>query len=388
MRVLLAAIGALALLDSFVASRGIIGLALIRSARGVVVRAAAGVSAIIVAAADAGADHALAGSLVGAAVLLAVSALRRLDPDARYVVPGAATTLQTGLLAGAGQPVCVRPRGPVRGAIVIAHGTGNDRIFALWAVVDAAVQPGWCVVTAHLPGHGRGSTDVFSAAAARERVAALASTARTLTAGGPVVLVGQSLGAAVSLDVLVDGAAPGRAPPTPVMDACVAVSAPLQVKVGWRVLRELAVVSRPGASVALRYGTLREVLPAMGRFRRDAFPIRTASSAAYPAVVGQALAGLDLPARLTAARGRLPPVLLVNGTVDGLVSLVDAQVYADALGATALDDATRGKTAFWWVRGVCHADPLLDPAVLAGMFAWLDDACPDGRVAGERARDG
>jgi hypothetical protein len=145
---------------------------------------------------------------------------------------------------------------------------------------------------------------------------------------------------------------------------------------------------RPGASVALRYGTLREVLPAMGRFRRDAFPIRTASSAPYPAVVGQALAGLDLPARLTAARGRLPPVLLVNGTVDGLVSLVDAQVYADALGATALDDATRGKTAFWWVRGVCHADPLLDPTVLAGLFAWLDDACFDGQMADERARDG
>lgn len=388
MRVLLAALGALALLDALVASRGILGLALLRSARGVVARAVVGVLAIVGVAADVGADHALVGSLAGAAALLVVSALRRLDPDARYVVPGAATTWQTELLAGAGQPVCVRPRGPVRGAIVIAHGTGNDRIFALWALIDAAVERGWCVVTAHLPGHGRGSTDVFSAAAARERVAALAATARTLSAGGPVVLVGQSLGAAVSLDVLADGAAPGRAPPTQVMDACVAVSAPLQVKVGWRVLLELAIVTRPGAFVALRYGTLREVLPAMGRFRREAFPIRTASSASYPAVVGQALAGLDLPARLTAARGRVPPVLLVNGTMDGLVSLADAQVYADALGATALEDATRGTTACWWVPGVCHADPLLDPAVLAGMFAWIDDACFDGPMANERVHDG
>jgi hypothetical protein len=187
---------------------------------------------------------------------------------------------------------------------------------------------------------------------------------------------------------LADGAAPGRSPPTQVMDACVAVSTPLQVKVGWRVLLELAIVTRPGAFVALRYGTLREVLPAMGRFRREAFPIRTASSAPYPAVVGQALAGLDLPARLTAARGRVPPVLLVNGTIDGLVSLADARVYADALGATAREDATRGTTTFWWVPGVGHADPLLDPAVLDGMFAWLDDACPDGGVAGEGARDG
>jgi pimeloyl-ACP methyl ester carboxylesterase len=388
-QVALGALSAIVSLDAVFAARGIIGLAVVRDRRGWPVRLALGVAlaaylgwiaastpglggvAAVLAAAGAGP--------LAIAALLAISALRRLDPDAPYVMPDRqGSNRRVVALSGDGQPICVRPVGAARGVLVLAHGTGNDRIFAFWPLIDLAVARGWCVVTANLPGHGRGDTDVFSAEAARDRLAAMVTAARALDVG-PVVLVGQSLGAALALDAVARRAV--------AVDACVSVSAPVHVSVGARVALELGVVLRPGAYQALRYGTLAEVLPAMGSFRRAAFPIRTGSSVSYVALVRDVVVGLWLPARLAAARGGLPPTLLVNGTLDGVVSVADASVYADAIGAARWGGAgAPPAVAAWWASRVHHADPLLDPTVNAGIFQWIDAVVGASPSAASAAR--
>ncbi len=291
---------------------------------------------------------------VGAALALVVTAAltarRRLDPDARFTPGGPGVTS----LDAGGAALRLDPAGPVKAAVVLVHGTGNDRLYGFWYLIDALRGAGYRVVTAHLPGHGRGGDDRFGVVEARARIDALGAAARD-DHDGPVIALGQSLGGALVLDAVARGAA---------FDAFVAVSAPCEVAPGAAVLRELGALRRAAVYRTLRYGSLLEVLPAAGSFRRAEFPVRVAGSGSYVDAVKRAVAELALVDRLRAAGGSLGPTLLVHGLDDGVVPVAQARALADAMGDAA---------DVMLVPGVHHLDPLFDAALVEAVVRWLDD---------------
>ncbi|MFN3429805.1 MAG: alpha/beta hydrolase, partial [Candidatus Sericytochromatia bacterium] len=246
-----------------------------------------------------------------------------------------------------------RPAGAPAFALALWHGGGNDRVWGFWALIEAVLEAGGAVTTAHLPGHGPGR-DAFSLSAARSRLAALLTHADRLAPH--TALLGQSMGGALVLDGLAGGLRPDRA---------IVVSAPLAIPLGPGLLRELGFWWGPEARRARRYVSAIEALPAFGPFRRARFPVRAAEP--YVAAFRRALAELDLERRLAAGRAQLPPVLLVHGTHDGVIPYFHAERLA-----AALNDAGTLRP----VPGGHHFNPLLRDDVLGPVLDWARAASP------------
>lgn len=294
------------------------------------------------------------GALLAIVVIAALSASHRLCPDARYL-PGAERKAESLPLPDGGEALFLPAARAPRAVVVVVHGTGNDRLFGLWRFLDGAHDARLAVLTANLPGHGVGGTDSFTLDACRRRLDALASVARTRSRGAPVVLVGQSLGAALVLDAWARG--------LPV-DGAVSVSAPLEVRVGAGLLRELGALAHAAVWSTLRYGTLAEVLPAAGSFRRSEFPVRVTEPGSYVDAVARAAAAMALPERLRdkPRTANAPPILLVHGRDDGVVPFAQAEVLATALGDRA---------SLLFPSGIHHLDPLFDERTLAAILDWI-----------------
>lgn len=255
--------------------------------------------------------------------------------------------------------------------VVLAHGGGNDRLYGMWYLVDCLTRRGLQVLTAHLPGHGRGGQDVFTLEAGRGRLDLLVTRARELAGQGRVVILGQSLGASLALDLTARG--------VPV-DAVVSVSAPVTLNLGPGLLRELCAFFRPAVYGALAYGNPYEALPAVGWFKREAFPIRVCDEinphagvissraqrkppdVSYVRAFEQALSQMALDRRLQTDGC---PVLLVQGDRDGVVPAEQARCLAQIMGKRArLLAYTR----------VTHLDGLLDRRVVGDILQWVEQA--------------
>lgn len=300
-------------------------------------------------------------TLSGAAMAVGAACFLHRDPERRFRPPGGkglrAESLPIADHADA-KPLLLSPDpGPPdhreRCVVVFAHGGGNDRLFGMWYLADALLAAGHTVLAGHLPGHGRGGTDRFALSEARTRIDALVAEATRIGDGAPVAVVGQSIGAAVALDQLARGVAPG---------AVVAVSAPADgLGVGARLATEALALLRPPAYHALRYGNPYAILPAAGGFKRRLYPIRVRPGESYLDTFDRVVKEMELPRRLAEATDG--SALLVHGGLDGVIPVQQVHLLADALGDRAelavFDRAT-------------HLDPLLDREIVGRILDWLD----------------
>lgn len=351
-----------------------------------------------------GLGFAVAGALLGAVAALVLPTLRPLHPDAALLAGGPQLEI-------AGHPdakaVVLRPAGQVRATVLVCHGGGNDRTFALWHAVPRLVARGFAVVLFHLPGHGRGGADLLdldgfrarfdAVREAAERVSQVHGRTRTDTdehglgspggspggtAGGspsgspgvpssvavregpcpsvPLVALGQSLGGALVLDALCRGVR---------LDGAVTVSAITRLQLGWRVARELLMVLHGPAWNALRHDSVLRLLPLPGSRNRERYPVRVGDPRGHLAVFEQILGAFDLERRLAAAA--VPcPLLLVQGAEDAIVPVEQGRALATALGDRAV---------YWELPGRRHLDPLFDEALVDRICGFLDE-----RVTGLR----
>ena len=292
---------------------------------------------------------ALGSPLLGGAVTLALGCLVVRDPT---------RSLGALPLEGHedGEPVLLRPcaRAWTGRVVVLAHGGGNDRLFGCSYLVETLLSRGHAVLTAHLPGHGRRGSDLFTVAASRARLDALVGQAHELDGTSRVVLVGQSLGGSLALDL---GARGGG------VDGIIALSAPAELRVGPWVVRELRALVRPCIYRALRYGNLCESLPAAGRFKRGSFPVRVSNGRPYLEAFSDAVRELDLLERLGRCRSPVCSVLLVHGLDDAVVPPGQALALAQALG-------TRCELGLF--ARVSHLDLLYDRRVVERVAEWIE----------------
>ena len=277
-------------------------------------------------------------------------------PDRRYLPPSApgveAPEIPGHADAGA---LYLRPRtdGAPRTVVVLSHGGGNDRLFGLWLAIDEFREAGHGVLTAHLAGHGAGGSDIFALDAGRARLDALITRARGRAGDAPVVVLGQSVGAGGARA----GGAGGGAP---VGVGGVGAAAD-GLDVGAGSIRELMGLCRPSIYRALAYGNTYEVLPAVGRFKRGAFPVRVGDRREYIQAFDRTIREMRLSDRLRDSA--TCPVLIVHGTRDGVIGVRHAGVLGGALG---------GRATTLLLPGATHMDPLFDTRAIRGILGWLD----------------
>jgi len=241
---------------------------------------------------------------------------------------------------------------------VIAHGVGNDRIFGLAYIIEALLESGYSVLTAHMAGHGQGGEDHFTVENMRSRLDAMVDHARSLSHHGQVTVIGQSMGGAFALDQAIRKHSG---------DLLVAVSAPVSLGHEMNLGLELKCLLRPSAYRMLLYNGPYDSLPAYKGFKRDRFPVRVPRGVHYLAAFSKALQTLDLQARLADAGTSFPPLLLVHGKQDGVVPVEHARSLADARPDATLHLADR----------VHHLDPLLNQTVVQTIQDWLARPVPD-----------
>jgi pimeloyl-ACP methyl ester carboxylesterase len=300
------------------------------------------------------------GLLAAVPLALGLASLVPLRPDEAFLPAGesepgwAARPLQVPGQSDA-RAVLLVPRLSESGiCIIVSHGGGNDRIYGLWHALPLLLGRGHWILLSHMAGHGEGGSDVFDLASARARIDGLVRAARAVCPEHRLVLLGQSMGAAVSLDAAARGLP---------LAAVVALSAPAVLRIGASVMRELGAFLRPPLYRALRYGTAAEVLPAVGPFRRRRFPVRVAPGRNYVGEFTRSLVEMDLPNRLRVANDTLPPILLVHGAADGIVPAAQSAILKDSLGARAdlqLLPATH------------HLEPMFETRVVQGIADWLE----------------
>ncbi|MGC4113908.1 MAG: alpha/beta fold hydrolase [Myxococcales bacterium] len=295
------------------------------------------------------APTALAGVLFGLLAALLVPALRPLDPDRELLAK--ATSLEIAGHADAGTHV-LRPAGCSRAVVLVCHGGGNDRTFALWQAVPRLLERGFTVVLFHMAGHGRGGSDLLDVASFRARLDAVReATAREI--GGPIVALGQSMGGAAVLDAIARGVP---------LDGAVTVSAISKLELGWRVLRELAMVLHRPAWNAARHSSVLRLLPLPFSGNRRRFPVRVEGGGGHLPVFETMLRELDLERRLAETQVGYP-VLLVHGTEDAIVPVEQGRALARALGAQA---------QYLELPGRHHLDPLFDDGLIDRIGDFVD----------------
>ena len=332
------------------------------------------------------------GALLGLFVAPLLPTARPLSPDADLLEN--ATALEV-----AGHPdakaVVLRPQGTPRAVVVVCHGGGNDRTFALWHAVPRLVGRGFAVVLFHLPGHGRGGTDLLDLASFRARFDAVCEAAARVARGHgrtrtdtdahgpgpiagsagdpssvevrvgpcpsvPLVALGQSLGGALVLDALCRGVP---------LDAAVTVSAITRLELGPRIARELFMVAHAPAWNAVRYDSVLRLLPLPGSRNRERYPVRVAAGEGHLEVFDRVLRSLDLEQRLARATVKCP-LLLVHGTDDAVVPVEQGRGLAKAL---------RERATYLELPGRHHLDPLFDAALADRICDFVDAAAASRR---------
>ncbi len=296
-----------------------------------------------------------AGFLLGSGAAFLSSSLRPLDPD-RPFLPGESARWASRAIAierepDAGAVLLTGPH-PSGLFVVICHGGGNDRLYGLWRLLPELLERGCSVLTAHLAGHGRGGSDLFSLDASRRRIDELIACARAQPGCRSVVLLGQSMGAVLSLDAAARGVA---------VDGVIAVSPLTELRLGASTGAELGAFAHRSIYLALRHGTLPRLLPAAGSFKRAAFPVRVGAETTYVEEFALVVRQADLVRRL-AASARFPRLLLVLGEQDAI---------APASQGLAIHQAIPGRSQLLLIPGAYHLDVLLRADVVSQIAGWL-----------------
>jgi alpha-beta hydrolase superfamily lysophospholipase len=247
------------------------------------------------------------------------------------------------------------PSGAPRGVVVVAHGAGNDALFAFPGTFKRLLSDGWEVFSFDLDGHGRGSTTVLNADTVGSAVPDAISRARGGRDGLAVHAFGVSLGGALLLHAL-------GTPETPVVSAAIAC-APLRIRFGvrrvlaelrWPVLRTL-LEQRPHAGI---WG----MIPSFGPVKRATYPLRLGRTPpgafGYVDALNDLLADLDLPA--AAARATMP-VLMAYGTGDRIVPAEQGILLSRAI----------PDSEFILLRGATHLSTPFDARFTSRIPGWF-----------------
>ncbi|HKP76731.1 MAG TPA: alpha/beta fold hydrolase, partial [Longimicrobiaceae bacterium] len=251
--------------------------------------------------------------------------------------------------------------------VVAVHGAGNDALYPQLALFQALVAHGVEVFAFDVDGHGAGSTTVFSPDAVRTCVAAAVDEAERGRPALPLHLLGHSFGGSLVLAALADGAVPHAV-------SAIAISSPMAVALDARVaLAELRGFLRLTTLGQRRHYGWWGMVPAVGRLKRRAYPIRGAvepgASFAYVAAIQQLLARLDL--ERTAANVGVP-VLLVYGAADRLVPAAHGRRLAGLIPRAEMVDVPRGS----------HWTTAFADATLTAVAGWIAEPTPS-RGAGD-----
>ena len=249
------------------------------------------------------------------------------------------------------------PAGEARGRVLLAHGAGNDALYPLHALCKPLLRARLEVFAFDLDGHGRESTTIFDVARIED---ALADAAERAEAGGPALpfhLLGHSLGGSLVLHAL---SRPGW---ERVVSAAV-ISAPVRLRIGWAVLRELrGFFGRAALAQREHYG-LWGVVPAVGPLKRCAYPFRVAGAGGGFGDVGRVQALLERLRLEDAAERIRTPVLLVYSRADGIVPAEQGELLASRIPGARLEMLER--SPHWCVP--------FEPRTVARVAEWLGAA--------------
>lgn len=258
------------------------------------------------------------------------------------------------------------PARPPHALVVFAHGAGNDALFPQINLFRALLLAGYAVWTFDLDGHGRRSTTRFDPAVIPGAISDALAHARAACPGLPVHLLSQSFGGALALGALAHGMLPG-------IRSAVLLSAPLHVRpTGRTVAFEVAGFCTPLCLAQRRDYGLWGLIPAFGRFKRAAYPIRLARTPGgswdYVRMVNETIKEMGLP---ESARRMEVPTLLIYGTRDWIVPLSQGETLRDRLpGAELLV-----------LPGATHYTTAFSPDTEKAMLAWFAQHQADSRDA-------
>lgn len=287
-----------------------------------------------------------------AAAQVALAALRRRGLDPRLGLrPDAYAdrTVERVDIPGAHGPVPalhIVPAGGAAAAVCVAHGSGCDKTFYAWRLVEALAGRGLAVLLVDLDGHGESPRPQ----AFPEILESVAAPARWLRARyGRVALLGMSLGGAVTARAVAEGA-------------------PCDALALWAVPPRLRLDMRRYRRVQLAEG-LRIARPTLLHLFRDGSPyhvVRAWQTSGIRARIGtwDLFDALDLLGSLgrVAALPARPPLLLVYAGRDAVLHPgADAEVAA----------ATAGWGRFHRVRGASHVSLPIEPETIALTAGWL-----------------
>ncbi len=249
---------------------------------------------------------------------------------------------------GAVPALHIVPSGGATAAVCVAHGSGCDKTFYAWRLVDVLVAQGFAVLLLDLDGHG----DSPRPQAFPTIIESVAAPARWLQARyARVALLGTSLGGSVTARAIAAGA------------PCAAVvlwGTPPQLRL------TQAAYQRTQIAEALRIAR-----PPLLHLFRDSSPyqlVRAWQTSGIRAHIGtwDLFDALDLLGSLTTLRARAdrPPLLLVYAGRDAVLP---------PGAADAVRHASAGWGEFRLVRRASHVSLAIEPETISVTARWLGE---------------
>jgi hypothetical protein len=238
------------------------------------------------------------------------------------------------------------PHGGTQAAVCVAHGSGCDKSFYAWRLVEALIERGIAVLLIDLDGHG----ESVRAQAYPEIIESVAGPARWLRARyAQVGLLGMSLGGAVTARAVAEGAP---------CDALVLWAAPPRLRLSAAEYRRVQISEG-----------LRIARPTLLHLFRDGAPqhvVRAWQTSGIRATIGtwDLFEALDLLGSLAhiSAQVKRPPLLLYYAGRDAVLHPGSGE---------EVGQATAGWSEFRLIRRASHVSLAIEPEVIRGTVEWL-----------------
>jgi pimeloyl-ACP methyl ester carboxylesterase len=233
--------------------------------------------------------------------------------------------------------ITIEPPGKAVATILFIHGTGNDLIYPSISLYKHLFMQNIRVCAFDLDGHGYQGTTLYSQKGVQNFVAwAVQQTSEVST--DPIFIIGHSLGGSLALAY---AAKAGEK-----LAGLILISTPITLAASvFSLIRELTSFIRSSVWQEKKiYGSW-DLLPAIGAFKRDIYPIRLENPKVnYVTQVDATIKSLNLINELDSISNR---VLLIYGTGDFIVNKTDATLIRDRVEKSELvliDGATHFST--------------------------------------------